>query len=240
MKPTPIKWTPKQVAAFWDFEQQKGRYHAQRFGFNILSYLRRDLRGVGSALDFGCGLGHMIEHLLPMVREAAGCEQSVDTIRAANVRLQEHPGFLGVFDTKTLLEEGRTFESVLLSEVIEHLDDEALASVFEAIRRLLVPGGLLIVTTPNAEDLFGEQVLCPHCRTTFHRWQHVRSWSGETLSRFLDAQGFRVTRVFAVDAGYPGTIKGRALKYLRNLLKEPLPDGQLLAVARFERPVRDK
>jgi len=42
------------------------------------------------------------------------------------------------------------FDVVTLLAVIEHLDPEGLVQLFKEIHRILVPGGMLILTTPNA------------------------------------------------------------------------------------------
>ena len=64
--------------------------------------------------------------------------------------------------------------------------DEVLAECLRA----LAPGGRLFVTTPNGEDLDVERTICPECGCTFHRWQHVRSWTAQSLASRLSAVGF--------------------------------------------------
>lgn len=88
---------------------------------------------------------------------------------------------------------------MLLVELVEHVDDATLANIFDDVKRVLVPDGLVVVTTPNDENLLNETVYCPCCNHTFHRWQHVRSWSAESLSALFRAQGLDMVEVFATD-----------------------------------------
>jgi ubiquinone/menaquinone biosynthesis C-methylase UbiE len=79
---------------------------------------------------------------------------------------------------------------VTLIEVIEHLDDVALAAALSEARRILDRGGALMITTPNTEDLTASTVQCPDCGAQFHVMQHVRQWTPEGLEDLLLANGF--------------------------------------------------
>ena len=48
--------------------------------------------------------------------------------------------------------------------------------LLEEVRRVLRPGGHVIMTTPHREDMGKNEVLCPNCRCVFHRMQHLRSF----------------------------------------------------------------
>jgi hypothetical protein len=68
---------------------------------------------------------------------------------------------------------------------------------------LLAPGGVIVFTTPNDEDLGASRLYCPECDHVFHRWQHIRSWSAQSLSAFLTAQGFRDVKAWTTDFSPP-------------------------------------
>ena len=58
---------------------------------------------------------------------------------------------------------------------------------------------MVLITTPNNENLDNETVYCPCCENSFHRWQHVRSWSSDSLSLYLIKHGFKVILTKEID-----------------------------------------
>ena len=46
------------------------------------------------------------------------------------------------------------------------------------------------MTTPSNEDLEAGTVGCPACGCLFHRMQHIRSFTAETLTRMVEEAGF--------------------------------------------------
>ena len=91
----------------------------------------------------------------------------------------------------------------MVVEIIEHLDDKMLAKCIDTIKALLGTGGVAIFTTPNEEDLTKSYVYCPESDVVFHRWQHVRSWSKESLTSFIQAHDLSVVDAFATNfSGY--------------------------------------
>lgn len=80
------------------------------------------------------------------------------------------------------------FDAVIMSEVLEHLDDEALRRTLMEVRRVLKSDGLFLGTVPAEENLLESRVVCPHCGKIFHRWGHVRSFSCSTLQCLLQTQ----------------------------------------------------
>jgi len=96
-----------------------------------------------------------------------------------------------------------SFDGVVVSEVLEHLDDVALRGTLAEIRRVLRPGGMLVGTVPADETIEAQRVVCPDCGRRFHRWGHEQSFSQErmraTLADYFDAPS--VTRRWFVAWG---------------------------------------
>jgi SAM-dependent methyltransferase len=78
-----------------------------------------------------------------------------------------------------------SFDAVVLSEVLEHLDDATLGGTLAEATRVLRPGGSLIGTVPADEVLEQQSVVCPDCGRRFHRWGHEQSFSQERLRSLL-------------------------------------------------------
>ncbi len=108
-------------------------------------FVREKLRQFSGSphLDVGCGGGIYLENVAKM---AIGVDISHAVLKRARIRNPEC--LFVVADARELsFFRESTFESILLSEVIEHFENPEL--FFEGAHRLLKRGGRLIVTTPN-------------------------------------------------------------------------------------------
>lgn len=112
--------------------------------------LRRFLDGHtidGRILDLGSGIGGNLAQL-SRVAPTVGVELSATAAR----RAADHaPSVVG--DGSRLPFRSASFSSVVCTEVLEHVDRPAL--VFAEMARVLRPGGLAYVTTPNYANLAG-------------------------------------------------------------------------------------
>jgi len=194
--PKEIVWTEELLARFWGYHAQFPEvYFSLMAGRSVVRQVARHIPKGARVLDFGCGPGFLLGHMLDQGWHAAGCEISHAAIGNHARALSNRPNFGGLNTTSELLAKGQRFDAIFLCEVIEHLDDRPLGDVIEAVRTLLEPGGKLIVTTPNDEDLSANMIYCPVADITFHRWQHVRSWSAASLSKFLSTHGLTPVEV---------------------------------------------
>lgn len=78
------------------------------------------------------------------------------------------------------------FDVVVMSEVLEHLDDDTLQGSLLDVHRVLRVGGRFMGTVPARENLANSHVVCPGCGHHFHRWGHQRSFDATTLNRVLE------------------------------------------------------
>jgi 2-polyprenyl-6-hydroxyphenyl methylase/3-demethylubiquinone-9 3-methyltransferase len=100
-----------------------------------------------TALDVGCGAGLLAEPLARLGAKVTGIDASPEVIAVARdhaVRQALDVGYR-VGDVAEL--EGQ-FDLITCMEVIEHVADPA--AFVHALARRLAPGGLLIMSTPNA------------------------------------------------------------------------------------------
>jgi SAM-dependent methyltransferase len=78
-----------------------------------------------------------------------------------------------------------TFDTVVATEVVEHLSTASLDAGLHEIERVLKPHGCFVGTVPYRERLEENLVVCPDCQKVFHRWGHQQSFTTESLSSTL-------------------------------------------------------
>lgn len=194
----PIQWTPALVERFWAGVSQT-RLSCLSFSRSAAPYLIEllgdHLKPQGRHLDFGAGDGDLVRALIERGYATAACEPA--GVRSAKIALDiaDHPRFLGLIKDDS----PDRFDVVLMIEVIEHILEEDLDGALRRVRSLLADDGILIVTTPNTEDLDLASAYCPVCDTLFHRWQHVRSFTPERLAALLFKYGFECLFLHQVD-----------------------------------------
>lgn len=198
--PEHLVWTPEMVKNFWDYESRfPDNYFTYKRATEIVRKISPYLNSGAQVLDYGCGPGYLIDKLIKAGVESAALDFSDKTITDVANRFAAEPAFLGAYTPDSLRDSGRRFDAVTVIEVVEHLYDEQLLQLFNSLRAALKPGGIAIFSTPNEEDLDKSMILCPASNKLFHRWQHVQSWSGDTLRDCLACAGFETVDVFTTN-----------------------------------------
>ncbi|MES2479668.1 MAG: class I SAM-dependent methyltransferase [Bacteroidota bacterium] len=98
----------------------------------------------GRLLDFGCGT-KPYKHLFNNVEEYIGLDFESDRVKGEKTETDI------IYDGKTIPADDNSFDSILSTEVFEHLFD--LQGALKELNRVLKPGGLMLFTCPFS---FGE------------------------------------------------------------------------------------
>ncbi len=196
-----LTWDDEKVTRFWRWRAQRPHeYFTNLFGDRIAAALAPVLRGGdGTVLDYGCGLGFLPRHLAAQGCRVWATDFSPESVEITNQRNQGVPGFQGATVVTEIGRRGQRFSRIVSVEVIEHLDERQIGPFFNAIRDLLAPGGMLVITTPNEENLRAAEIYCPCCDHVFHQYQHVRAFSADLLTATVSANGFVPVRTYATD-----------------------------------------
>jgi SAM-dependent methyltransferase len=173
----------------------------------MLAGMLRDVTGPAVIIDLGCGDGSALaiaaEH--NPAHRFAGIDWSGDALRQAQaagltvVRASVSGGSLPVADGAA--------DVVIMSELIEHLVDPD-GAVAEA-RRILRPGGSLLLSTPNLAAWYNRGLLAFGIQPIFSEVSlrgvfgrpgrvvagHLRLFTRRALTEFLTASGFRCVTV---------------------------------------------
>ena len=133
-------------------------------------------------------------------------------------------------------EDGR-FDAIVMSEVLEHLDDKALQESLREILRALKPNGFLLASTPYDENLKASETVCPDCGKVFHKVGHVQSFDKSRIRQIVTEQGLSIENLYIT------TFVDWQRKGLKNFLKsllrfslarlgEKIADPHLIVIAR--------
>ena len=148
-------------------------------------------------LDIGCGSGLMTKVLAKTSTEVIAVDVSEEAIEVSRGILGETTNVLlkvvDVFQPSDAISDWNgSFDLVVLSEVLEHIQDDE--SALDTVRELLGEGSWLLLTVPgdprlwNAED---EQA------------GHVRRYTREEIHHKLANRGFEIVRM--INWGFPFT-----------------------------------
>ncbi len=84
------------------------------------------------------------------------------------------------------------FDVVVMSEVLEHLNEKEFDRTVKNVMRVLKSSGKFVITVPFEEILFNNEVICPHCEKKFHRWGHQQSFTVNKLKQLLKNNNFEI------------------------------------------------
>ncbi len=191
-----VEWTAETIQRYWDFvaanSAGEDSYFSKKFARRIVGMARRHGRLLDPVVDMGCGLGFLTEELLRRGQRVTAIDSSASSVERVRERLGSGDGRLDtrVGELERIPVEDGAAGSLFLIEVLEHLPPEGRDRVASEVARVVRPGGCLVLTTPNEEDLDAKKVACPECGCVFHRVQHMQRMDAETLQKLLDRHGF--------------------------------------------------
>jgi SAM-dependent methyltransferase len=164
-------------------------------------------------LDIGCGLGQYVRRIAELAGESYGIDIEAARVRAGG---RVTPGLLlGSADALPFAD--RSFDVILLNEVIEHVADERLT--MREAARVLRPGGHLVIYAPNRGFPFETHGVQWRGRYRFGNFPlvnylphvlrdrlvpHARVYRGRELQRLWSGLPFRTIERTVVYPGFDG------------------------------------
>jgi SAM-dependent methyltransferase len=172
----------------------------QREQMSILERMKRLGASGGTLLDVGAFSGMFMQNAKRLGFQVVG----VEPIREAYLHLSDTLGLAAVHgDLYSAAFPGENFAAVSLLDVIEHIYDPV--AELQEVLRVLKPGGVVVMTTPNAggliqrivgtkRKLFG-QPWCPIDDVPWHLW----GFTPHTLRLCMEKAGFHVESVDSLE-----------------------------------------
>lgn len=100
----------------------------------------------GKLLEVGCGEGRGIDWLLPVVEHYTAIDKIAPVIEGLKVKYPQGVFYSGNIPPLSVFADN-SFDSIVSFQVIEHIENDKL--FLKEIHRVLKPGGIALITTPN-------------------------------------------------------------------------------------------
>jgi SAM-dependent methyltransferase len=191
-----VEEQPAEMSSPW-------RHHIDRRRRYVMATLRRELAARGHEkaahlLDLGCGDGNHTAWLGDFAENIYGSDYNI--VRLARARGLNKTATLFLADIMDYPARDGFFDAVFFNHVIEHIPDDASALV--EIYRIMAPGGLLILGTPNEGSWWWQLAYrrAPHIRAST---DHVHFYTADTLCEKIATAGFKITEVEHTGFGPP-------------------------------------
>ena len=162
------------VTETWGLAASQEQLAMQHFRYRLAGELSTDR----DVLEIGCGSGMGLPYLAGRARHVVGGDYTMELLREARAHLPKTD--LVRFDAEHLPFRDAALDVVLMLEMIYYVADQAAA--FAECRRVLRPGGSLMVCVPNPERPdFNASPFSTHYPTA------------RELARMFQVNGFEVT-----------------------------------------------
>ena len=112
--------------------------------------------GIGKrVLDLGCGPGEIAVRCAKRGAEVYGIDVSGDALELSAERCKKEDVMVHLlkFDGQRIPLKDATFDSIILSDVVEHVDDETLSMLVKECTRLLIPEGRMVIHTSPTKNI---------------------------------------------------------------------------------------
>lgn len=201
-----VIWDHFQSDATHVFDQSRARYQ----------YIAHRVNSNSVTLNIGVGAGGLESILIKKGIKIYCLDPSEKAIQNIKINLnlgnQAQVGF-----SQNIPFSNEMFDTVIMTEVLEHLEDEVISSTLEEVFRVLKPNGSFIGTVPANEILSANETICPNCSKQFHRWGHMQSFSIKTLKTTLNKHSF--INIQAQHEAFPDWERPGLRNKLRNYIR---------------------
>ena len=167
--------------------------HIRQYDMEFLAFADADV-GM-SVLEVGCGTGIFSRYLREKGFTDVVCLDMDE--RLAPVLADLAP-FQVIFEDAEAyaasISGKRTFDLIVMHDVLEHLPLTKACSMFKAFHDALAPGGRIVIRLPNMSSPWG-------ARFFYGSFEHVTAFSPDRIREFANMTAFRVVKMAGQKTG---------------------------------------
>ncbi len=183
------------------FHRRRGvqsKWHHLKFDL-----VRREIPAGSTHLDIGCGPGTFIGTLADSV-QSIGLDLAAPQIHYAREHYAAPNRRFEVMAPARVPAPDDSVDVVTMIELIEHLPPGETRALLAEARRVLRPGGRVIMTTPNYASLWPalEWVLNRRAKVSYED-QHITHFTASRLKALLAAMKFNIEKVSSFQFAAP-------------------------------------
>lgn len=198
---------PPEQSSPWRHHLRKRREYVQRVVRRHLQRAR--IERAARLLDLGCGDGNNLTWLSAFAEHSYGSDYNL--VRLVRARARNPRATIFAADILDFPADDAVFDVIFFNHVIEHIPDDAAA--LAAVRRILKPGGLLVLGTPN-EGSWWWQLAYKRDPQSLATTDHVHFYTGASIGAKVSNAGFRLIETHHIGWGPPDwKLDGRIRKY---------------------------
>jgi SAM-dependent methyltransferase len=198
---------PPELASPWRHHLRKRREYVQgALGRHLQT---AGVRKVARLLDLGCGDGNNLVWLSNYAEAPYGSDYNL--VRVVRAKAQNSAATIFVADILDFPAEDDAFDVVFFNHVVEHIPDDVGA--LGAVRRIVKPGGLLVLGTPN-EGAWWWQWAYRRDPASLRNTDHRHFYTALTIGAKLLKAGFEIVETHHLGWGPPDwALDGRIRRY---------------------------
>jgi SAM-dependent methyltransferase len=162
----------------------------------LCGYLQSEIPTSSALLELGAGYCDFTNNIQAAEKHVIDLSPDISQFAAEGVVTHEQPCWeLAEFP-------GARFDAVFASNLFEHLTREELLTTLSGVRRILRPGGKLLIVQPNFRYAY---------KSYFDDYTHIGIFTDISLADLLRTFGFHVDKV--VPRFLPFSLRGRGPKW---------------------------
>ena len=166
----------------------KERIHKSRIYQYYVYLIAKEIkekREISTIIDVGCGTGLKLKMLTDNKSSIFGVDQE-SAIDFCRKNLSFGTWIVDDIEKPNNLSKLPKADMVICADVIEHLPDPD--KLFEYIDSILKPEGILILSTPERDNLRGNKNRKPKNPV------HIREWNNEELRKYISSKGYTLQK----------------------------------------------